>query len=205
MNHSELCEVAKKWLVKSNSQGGHGCNTALSECRSGWSGEIPDAIGFRAVSHNVETVVVEVKISRSDFFADAKKPHRADGLGMGIYRYYMCPEGLIQPDEIPEKWGLLWVTTKGRIIPKAGPVFLSNNCGTFEKEAEPFRHKNDVNKEMWLLVRVMAKVNDPDKMKKIINQEIKEKNNYKKQNELQKEEIKSLKNRLNNEIKKNFK
>lgn len=84
MTHAELCEVARKWLVRPNSQRGHGCHVGLSECRSGWGGEMPDAIGFRAASRVTDTIVVEVKVSRADFLADAKKPHRADGEGMGV-------------------------------------------------------------------------------------------------------------------------
>jgi hypothetical protein len=169
MTHSELCEIAKKWLLRPNSQGGHGCHFALSECRSGWDGEMPDSIGFRAATRETDTVVVEVKVSRSDFLADAKKPHRADGEGMGLYRYYMCPEGLIQPDEVPERWGLLWVSASGKITAKRGPVALSRNCGTFKAVAADWQHTRDADREIWLLVRVVARIDDPDKVKNSIN------------------------------------
>ena len=169
MTHAELCEVAKKWLVRPNSQRGHGCHVALSECRSGWGGEMPDAIGFRAASRLTETVVVEVKCSRADFLADAKKPHRADGEGMGLYRYFMCHEGLIQPHEVPGRWGLLWVTARGKVTPMLGPVALSSNCGTFESVATPWQHSRNAERETWLLVRVMARIDNPDKVKNAIN------------------------------------
>lgn len=169
MTHAELCEVAKKWLVRPNSQHGHGCNVALSECRSGWGGEMPDAIGFRAASRVTESVVVEVKVSRADFLADAKKPHRADGQGMGVYRYFMCPTGLIEPHETPSRWGLLWVNARGQVTAKLGPVALSNNCGTFDAVAAPWQHARNAEREMWLLIRVMARIDDPDKVKNSIN------------------------------------
>jgi hypothetical protein len=174
MTHAELCETAKKWLVRPNSQRGHGCHVALSECRSGWGGEMPDAIGFRAAGRVTETVVVEVKCSRSDFFADAKKPHRADGEGMGLYRYFMCPEGLIRPDEVPERWGLLWVNARGKVTALLGPVALSNNCGTFEAVAAPWQHVRNSERETWLLVRVMARIENPDKVKSTINSALRE-------------------------------
>ncbi|EMO9521287.1 adenylosuccinate synthase [Pseudomonas aeruginosa] len=174
MNHGELCELAKKWLLRQNSKGGHGCHTALSECRSGWGGEMPDAIGYRAATSVTETVVVEVKVSRADFLADAKKPHRAPGKGMGIYRYFMCPAGLINPEEVPERWGLLWVHDRGRIEAKLGPVALSNNCGTFEELALPWRHEREIEREQWLLVRVMSRIADPDKLRKSLNDGLKE-------------------------------
>jgi len=196
LDHAELCEVAKKWLVRNNSQGGHGCGVALSECRSGWGGEIPDAIGFRAMDSKTETVVVEVKVSRSDFLADAKKPHRADGAGMGVYRYYMCPEGLIQVSDLPPRWGLLWVNSRGHVKPMAGPVALSKNCGNFNQVAEPWKHAHDINKEMWLMTRVMSRISDPDKVKKRINDSIKETNRYKFLCEKQSQEIIDLKRAL---------
>ncbi|WP_206736331.1 adenylosuccinate synthase [Pseudomonas syringae] len=174
MTHAELCEIAKKWLVRPNSQRGHGCHVALSECRSGWGGEMPDAIGFRAASRVTETVVVEVKCSRADFLADAKKPHRADGEGMGLYRYFMCPEGLIRPDEVPGRWGLLWVNTRGKVTAMLGPVALSSNCGTFESVAEPWKHTRNAERETWLLVRVMARIDNPDKVKNSINAALRE-------------------------------
>lgn len=192
MTHSELCEIAKKWLRRPNSQGGHGCHVALSECRSGWGGEMPDSIGFRAATRETETVVVEVKVSRSDFLADAKKPHRADGEGMGLYRYFMCPEGLIQPDEVPERWGLLWVTAGGKVIAKLGPVALSRNCGTFNAVAAAWQHSRDTDRETWLLVRVMARIDDPDKVKNSINAAQREQARLAKICNQQAEEIRTL-------------
>lgn len=177
LKHSALCDTAKKWLTRSNSQRGHGCHVALSECRSGWGGEMPDAIGYRSISTTIprtETVVVEVKVSRADFLADAKKPHRADGEGMGLYRYYMCPEGLIKPEEVPPRWGLLWVNARGNVKPILGPVALSNNCGTFDAACLEWQHARNTEREIWLLVRVMARIDDPDKVKNTINAALRE-------------------------------
>ena len=43
-------------------------------------------------------------MSRSDFFADQKKPFRTDGNGMGQKRFFLCPENLIKvrPIQIEE-------------------------------------------------------------------------------------------------------
>lgn len=40
--HRELCDIAVKWLQRPNSAGGPGCHIAVSECRTGWTGEIPE-------------------------------------------------------------------------------------------------------------------------------------------------------------------
>ena len=47
MKHSDLCKLAVSWLKRPFSRGGHGCTVAIDECRTGWGGEIPDAVGYR--------------------------------------------------------------------------------------------------------------------------------------------------------------
>jgi hypothetical protein len=67
--------------------------------------ETPDVFGWNYWT----TVLVEVKTSRADFMADAKKEFRQNPeQGVGERRYYCCPAGLILTDELPEKWGLLY-------------------------------------------------------------------------------------------------
>lgn len=75
------------------------------EFSGGWCPERCDAILFD--SNN--SFLIETKISRSDFLADFKKEHRKNGGLIGNYRYYACPTGLIKPEELPEKWGLIYV------------------------------------------------------------------------------------------------
>ena len=108
--HGNLVGVAYRWVLKNAS-----CGVAFKEfSTSAPTGEIPDVIGFGAWRHSV---VVEVKVSRSDFFNDRKKPFRkAPELGMGVQRYYCCPTGLIKVEELPEMWGLIYVNDKGKAI-----------------------------------------------------------------------------------------
>lgn len=66
--------------------------------------EIPDVIVFESGAH---TVLLECKASRSDFLSDKHKFfRRQEDYGMGEHRYYVAPHGMIQPDELPEGWGL---------------------------------------------------------------------------------------------------
>jgi len=67
--------------------------------------ETPDVIGWVG---GAASVLIECKVSRADFLADAKKHFRryAD-MGMGDKRYMAAPPGIIRPDELPESWGLL--------------------------------------------------------------------------------------------------
>jgi hypothetical protein len=89
--------------------------------------EIPDAIGWL---RSGVSLLIECKASRGDFLSDAVKPSRRSGKasapsspaptapkpeiqpprkteGLGAYRFYLAPSGLLAPDEIPEGWGLL--------------------------------------------------------------------------------------------------
>lgn len=156
--HKQLCELSVNWLKRPASRGGPGCQVAFSESRGDWNGETPDAIGFRAGVHNESSVVVEVKISRADFFADQKKPHRADpASGMGVYRYYMTPEGLIKPDELPPRWGLVEVTAKGVLKARSGHVLLKY------QEEDVWQHERAISGEWTLLARMLSRVGDVEK------------------------------------------
>lgn len=77
--------------------------------------ENPDVIGWIG---GAGSVLIECKLTRSDFLRDAAKAVRKNPrAGMGQRRYYLCPAELIQVKELPPKWGLLWAT-RGQIIVK---------------------------------------------------------------------------------------
>jgi hypothetical protein len=68
--------------------------------------ETPDVIGW----YDGLSFLIECKASRADFLADKNKSFRINPEeGMGDWRFYMCPEGLIQPEDLPDGWGLIWV------------------------------------------------------------------------------------------------
>jgi hypothetical protein len=67
--------------------------------------EIPDVLAMQSGAHSV---LVECKVSRSDFLSDKDKFfRRQEDYGMGDKRYYAAPSGMIKPEELPEGWGLL--------------------------------------------------------------------------------------------------
>lgn len=109
--HYELCRIAAKWLRQPGRIDPPSCPFAAVELVT-INQETPDVYGWNGWS----TVLIEVKMSRSDFFADAKKWFRIHPEeGLGEQRFYCCPRGLIKPDEIPEKWGLLYFEN-GKIV-----------------------------------------------------------------------------------------
>jgi hypothetical protein len=120
VTHAALVRRAVHWLKEFKH-----CNVVLSEMSCGWI-EVPDAMGFSNTRHG--SVLIECKAGRNDFRRDAQKPGRREGVGMGVYRYYLVPHGLVRSHEFetlmagePEEgahvtnfkwgsagWGLLW-------------------------------------------------------------------------------------------------
>ncbi|MGJ8516885.1 adenylosuccinate synthase [Carnimonas bestiolae] len=168
LSHDDLCGLAVKWLKRDFSRKGPGCSIAVSEISTGHDGEIPDAIGFRAKGYRDGSTVVEVKTSRSDFLTDAKKPHRLSG-GVGRWRYFMCPEGLIRTDELPEKWGLVWVNKRGHLKVVSGPLSKSN-YRDFDVAMDAYAHDENVEREQFLLIKLFSRIGDTEAM----SQKIKE-------------------------------
>lgn len=101
MNHKDLVKIASRWMA-----GRH--QIVITEKSAIY--EMPDVVGF---SYQW-TTMIECKSSRSDFLRDKRKLTRFDeSYSVGNYRLYCCPKGLINEDEIPEKWSLLEVYPSG--------------------------------------------------------------------------------------------
>jgi len=95
MTHDDVVKKASAWLRKK-------CPVVVTEIAS--SPEQPDALGWRSW----DPILIECKASRGDFLSDKKKWFRKKpNMGLGKFRYYMAPEGVIKADEVPEGWGLL--------------------------------------------------------------------------------------------------
>jgi len=111
LTHSIVAIKATKFIKRL-----HGCFIGAVEFSGGWSGENVDGIAFNGYG----SFLIEAKMSRSDFLADKKKQFRCNPSdGVGRYRYFACPEGLIKPEELPEKWGLIYISPKGKVtMPK---------------------------------------------------------------------------------------
>ncbi len=126
MKHEHLVARAAEWL-----RSRYGCGIVLSEqyCATG---EVPDVIGWKA---SCQSVLVECKVSRSDFLADAYKPFRlAPEDGLGSKRLYMAPAGIIAPSELPKHWGLLECRGREvRLVTKPGKADLRTHVGLMKE------------------------------------------------------------------------
>lgn len=113
--------------------------------------ELPDVIGFRTGiirdgrwDGGVASLLVEVKVSRGDFLADRKKSFRLHPeKGMGDFRYYCCPKGLIRKEEVPNGWGLLYVYPNGQV----------------RQVKESSIHERDLKSEVYLLYYYARRAN----------------------------------------------
>lgn len=91
------------------------------------------------MSRNNYATEFEIKLTHSDFLADAKKQSKHWRLGNGELDgptefYYCCPEGIISVDELPDYAGLMYVALdKYRHRPSWG---LSRLCVTVIKKAK---------------------------------------------------------------------
>ena len=172
MSHSELCSLGVKWLRRPASQAGPGCTVVASECTGSYNGEIADAIGFRSVGGEQYSVVVEAKATRSDFLADAKKPHRSGAVvGMGMFRYYLAPAGLIQLGELPISWGLIEVSPRAVLQVRCGHVLEKpqKELG-WRRDYSRWKHVHDTDRETALLVRLLARVGDVDALQRSLKE-----------------------------------
>lgn len=129
--HARLVSSGAAWLRR------QGFAVVATELSTAATQEIPDVIGFRSLC----SVVIEAKVSRADFLRDKKKWHRQRG-GLGIYRFYLCPPGIISASELPERWGLLHDNgaTVARVVCPRGnmwPPFGSDMAEWAEFQHEP--------------------------------------------------------------------
>lgn len=117
LTHSELVTRAVRWLRR------QGCRVILHDPFRTPLAEQPDALGFREGC----SILVEAKASRSDFKADESKPWRTDpSLGMGNWRFFIAPAGLLDGLPLPEGWGLIEVDGRATRVVSGGPL---GNCG----------------------------------------------------------------------------
>lgn len=142
MTHRELCILACRWLARKKR-----CEHTFAEIQSQYLQEFPDAIGFHYGSQDNGAFVVECKTSISDFRADKNKTWRAfeqAGLpgGMGLFRYYLVPDGLVAEADVAEDHGLLYAAPNGKV--------------RVVREA-PRRERRDVESEMHLLCKVIQR------------------------------------------------
>lgn len=104
LTHAELVARASRWLRNTKK-----FTVVLSEIGTDGT-EFPDVIGWSNIG---ESWLIECKASRSDFLADRKKSFRLrPSTGLGSYRVFATPPGMVRPEELPPRWGLIEIRPK---------------------------------------------------------------------------------------------
>jgi hypothetical protein len=117
----------KAYDIKKLLEEKHAFDIYESECKDGPSmGKyfIMDGWGMTKSWANNKTFAYEIKVSRSDFLNDNKWHNYLQYCNEFSF---VCPSGLIKPEEVPEKVGLYYVSKTGtRIFTKKKPIFREN-------------------------------------------------------------------------------
>lgn len=147
MTHKQIVEIAYRWVLKNGS-----CGVAFKELSfAGW-GEIPDVMGFG----NGHSLLIECKVSRSDFLADANKPFRKNPqFGMGKHRYYCTPANLIKISELPEGWGLIEVNEKGKARKVHIPKMSNPN---YPEHQMHYYHNRNIEAELAMMYSALRRL-----------------------------------------------
>lgn len=111
LTHEDLRRRAVKWLTNAKR-----CSVVLSEIVTG-AYENPDAVGW--CRGGTISILIECKISRSDFFRNGGKISCRTGKLVGNQRYFMTPDKLVNASDMeafPE-YGLIYASEyQSRII-----------------------------------------------------------------------------------------
>ena len=119
MTHEALRKRAVQWLTNTQR-----CSVVLSEIVTSCS-EVPDAVGWR----NWFSMVVECKVSRSDYFAQKNKNHVLAGRGVGQHGYILCPKGMLTVEDLDGTgYGLMEIADEHGNIRVKLPPLLREPC-----------------------------------------------------------------------------
>ena len=146
LDHTELCQLTAKRFLK---------DIALIEYKCTVMSEEPDVLVYDSYAR---TTLYEIKMSRADYWKDWEKPHRIykrksihkdleiiDTLYCSIEecRYYVCPADIIQLEDLPEGWGLIWYKNNKFYLKRT-----SKKC------------KRNIGLESRLLINALKRVNE---------------------------------------------
>ncbi|HHZ24246.1 TPA: hypothetical protein HH296_17785 [Xanthomonas vasicola pv. zeae] len=132
LSHAQLVDLGARWVRR------EGFGVVATEVVAVGCREQADVIGLRATC----SAVIEAKASRADFLADWAKPHRHTG-GLGLYRFFACPEGLIDLAELTKGWGLLYATSRSirAVVRPPGNIWPRRDAASAAWEA--FQHQSN--------------------------------------------------------------
>ena len=107
-HHQMCCQVAKWLQGRWSGKKPYAHYVAVELVTQGY--ENTDVFGFNPTY----STMIEIKVSRTDFLRDKQKYSNKFGR-VGDYKYYCCPKDIIKVNDLPDKWGLLYIDDNGEI------------------------------------------------------------------------------------------
>lgn len=81
---------------------------------------IADAVGINFKRKEVR--IIEVKATKADYIRDKKLMDIEKSYYKHCHYFYiMCPDNIIQPEDVPKEYGLLWVNEANEVTVKRNP------------------------------------------------------------------------------------
>jgi hypothetical protein len=158
--HYELCQITAARFLKES-------EIVLFEYQNFATGEFPDVICFSGSYSKLFEIKVDYQDFKRDKQKDCRTEYKIKYFGtfryqknilknfkfehhgiselikeyphLGRQRYYICPVGMIQPDEVSNGWGLYWYN------------------GKFSKKKDSKQFKHDMFAEMNILSHAFRK------------------------------------------------
>lgn len=73
-------------------------------------------------------------------------------MGMGDWRFFICPKGMVGTHELPENWGLIEVNGNGKVRIKYNPFGKGNIYSTWD------RHKKNKDAEIAMMYSALRRI-----------------------------------------------
>lgn len=89
-----------------------------------WAMAMPDVYSIRhtTVEDYVEPIAHEIKVSRADLLSDLRKQAKAAAyLAVSSQCWYVLRQGIAQPQEVPEAYGVMLASDTGLEVARAAP------------------------------------------------------------------------------------
>lgn len=90
---------------------------------------IADVVGINYKRKEVR--IIECKASREDYFRDKKLMQLSESYYMHCqYFYILCPENILNVNDVPKEYGLLWLMPNNEIEVKRNPTKYTGKTKT---------------------------------------------------------------------------
>ena len=144
LRHEELLKTAATFI---NNKGlTHFGKSTYVVCNYNDGMEPIDVFGFGGGC----TQIIKVITTRMELNLDLERAYRkCPKYGIGEFRSYLCPNGLLNKEDIPKNWGLLWCDNKGKIIEILNPQKQEENKAQEAKIIKSLLRRNGINPEIF--------------------------------------------------------